>query len=197
MIHILKSLIPGFLFPILLNPINVNSQVSFTQTTDGDFNKGVLNSVVVSNNNVSLQNSASNTGLWWTGTSFLPQNLTGHKTVTANNKYVYLVGGYNGSTYSNNVYLATIQSSGISTWTELNPLPVALRDPAVLVGTNTIYVIGGRNGTQIFDAIYYLSSSYEKGYVPEDTNGDGLIDSGDMININRNSALFSRKMAPE
>lgn len=131
--------------------------MNFTQTTDADFNKGDLNNLVVSSNNIILQNAASNAGLWWTGTTFLPQNLTGHKTVTANYKYVYLVGGFNGSTYSNGVYVATIQSSGISAWTALDSLPVGLRDPAVVVGANTIYVMGGRNASQVFNSIYYAT----------------------------------------
>lgn len=153
----LKGIFLGVLFFFLLNMNSVNAQVTFTQTTDADFNKGVLNNVVVSSNNVTLQNAASNPGLWWTGTTFLPQNLSGHKTATANNKYVYLVGGYNGSAYSNGVYVATIQSAGISAWTTLNALPVAVRDPAVVVAANIIYVLGGRNATQVFNNIYYAS----------------------------------------
>ncbi|MEI7982027.1 MAG: right-handed parallel beta-helix repeat-containing protein, partial [Bacteroidota bacterium] len=90
-----------------------------------------------------------------------------------------LVGGYNGSSYSNNVHVATIQTAGISAWTSINPLPVALRDPAVVVGTNIIYVLGGRNATQVFDAIYYAA-----------INADGTIGAWQTSDVKLPTALW-------
>ncbi len=75
------------------------AQVQFSQTTDADFNKGVLNNVLVGSNNVSLQFAASDVGTWLT-TTVLPQTLSGHKAATWNNQYVYVVGGWNDVTYS-------------------------------------------------------------------------------------------------
>ncbi len=151
-----KVLLVGIISLFVLGFNTLNAQVSFTQTTDEDFNEGVLNNVVVSGGNVSLQNKATDVGTWLT-TTVLPQTLSGHKTVTWNDNYVFLVGGYNGLTYSSSVYKATIQSGGITSWTTLNSLPVALKDPAVVVGTNTIYVMGGRDGSQVYNTIYYAS----------------------------------------
>jgi len=139
-----------------LHCLNLSAQVNFTQTTDADFNKGVLNNVIVGSNNVYLQFGGSDVGTWLT-TTVLPQILTGHKTASWNNRYVYLVGGYNNLTYSSSVYVATIQTSGISAWTALNPLPVAMRDMAVVVGTNTLYVLGGRDGSNVYNTIYYAA----------------------------------------
>jgi hypothetical protein len=153
-------------------------QVNLTQTLDADFNKGVLNNLVVGSNNVYLQFAASGVGTW-TSTAVLPQTLAGHKTATGNNKYVYLVGGFNGSSYSNAVYLATIQTAGISAWTTLNPLPVALRDPAVVVATNAIYVMGGRNALQLFNTIYYAT-----------INADGTIGSWQTSSVTLPDSLW-------
>ena len=134
----------------------VNAQVSFTQNTNADFLSGVLNNTVVGSNTVYLQNAASDVGTWLT-TTVLPQTLTGQKTVSWNDRFVYMIGGYNNANYVNTVYVATIQAGGITGWSALNPLPVALRDPAVVIGTNTIYVMGGRNGSQVYNTIYYAT----------------------------------------
>ncbi|MEI6436550.1 MAG: right-handed parallel beta-helix repeat-containing protein, partial [Bacteroidota bacterium] len=148
-------LISGLFF-LLLGTSGLRAEVSFPQTLNADFNKGVLNNVIVNNDNVYLQFSASDVGSWLT-TTVLPQTLSGHKTASWNDRFVYMVGGWNDLTYVNTVYVATIQTTGISGWTTLNPLPVALRDPAVVIGTNTIYVMGGRNGSQVFNTIYYAA----------------------------------------
>ncbi|HPS62208.1 MAG TPA: right-handed parallel beta-helix repeat-containing protein [Bacteroidales bacterium] len=134
----------------------VKAEVNFTQTLTADFNKGVLNNVIVNSDNVYLQYAASDVGSWLT-TTVLPQTLTGHRAVSWNDRYAYVIGGYNNLNCVNTVYYATISSGGIGSWTALNPLPVALRDPAVVIGTNTIYVMGGRDGSQVYNTIYYAS----------------------------------------
>jgi len=53
--------------------------------------------------------------------------------------------------------LSTIQAGGVPGWTAQNSLPVALKDPAVVIGTNTIYVMGGRDASQIYNTIYYAA----------------------------------------
>ncbi len=144
------------LLMIVTGSFGIFAQVNFTQTTDADFNKGVLNNVVVGSNNVYLQLGASDVGTWLT-TTVLPQTLAGHKAASWNNRYVYLVGGYNNLTYSSSVYRATIQAGGLTSWTTLAPIPVAMRDMAVVIGTNTIYVIGGKDATNIYNTIYYAT----------------------------------------
>ncbi len=151
-----SNLFLGIFFIAVLWPAMVNAQVNFTQTLNADFNQGVLNNVVVSSDNVYLQYAATDVGSWLT-TTVLPQTLSGHKTATWVDKYAYVVGGYNNLTYSNAVYVGTIQSGGVATWNALNPLPVALKDPAVVIGTNTIYVMGGRDASQIYNTIYYAA----------------------------------------
>ena len=151
-----KVLLLGIVSFVMMGFGTLKAQVNFTQTLNADFNKGVLNNAVVASDNVYLQFAASNVGSWLT-TTVLPQTLAGQKTVSWNDRYAYVVGGYNNLNYVNTVYVATIQTGGITTWTTLNPLPVALRDPAVVIGTNTIYVMGGRDDSQVYNTIYYAS----------------------------------------
>jgi len=149
-------LLLGLISLLFLGILNTTAQVSFTQTTDADFNKGYLDGVLVSSGSVSLPVQATNVNTWLT-TTILPQTLEGHRVSTWKNQYVYLIGGHNNINYNEQVYRATLQGSGISGWTTLNPLPVGLRDAAVVIGTNAIYVLGGRNDTLISDQVYYAT----------------------------------------
>ncbi|MEZ5198457.1 MAG: right-handed parallel beta-helix repeat-containing protein [Bacteroidales bacterium] len=150
-----KRIILGILCLFFMGTMKVSAQVSFTQTTNADFYKGAYNDLIVASDNIYLPYQADDVNTWLT-TTVLPQTLEGHKAATWNNRYVYVVGGYNDLSYSNSVYRATLQSSGgISSWTTENSLPVGLRDHAVVIGTNTLYVLGGRNDSQIFNTVYY------------------------------------------
>ncbi len=149
-----KGILMGFISLMILGSTNIFAQVSFTQTLNADFYKGVYNDLTVASDSVYLPYQADDVNNWLT-TTVLPQTLEGHKAATWNNRYVYVVGGFNDISYSSSVYRASLQSGGISGWTTLNPLPVGLRDAAVVIGTNTLYVLGGRDGSNIFDDIYY------------------------------------------
>lgn len=151
-----KMVMTGIIFLAIFGPHALLAQVQFPQTTNADFHKGAYNDLIVASDNVNLPFQATAVGTWLT-TTVLPQTLMGHKTATWNNRYVYVVGGFNDATYSNAVYRATLQSGGISGYTALNPLPAGLRDHAVVIGTNTIYVLGGRDDTNLYNTIYYAN----------------------------------------
>ncbi len=151
-----RIMISGILFLVFALNAPVFAQVQFPQTTNADFYKGAYNDMIVSSDNVNTTAQATAVGTWLTST-VLPQTLMGHKAATWNNRYVYVVGGYNNTTYTNAVYRATLQTEGISGWTTLNALPVGLRDHAVVIGTNTIYVLGGRDASTIYNTIYYAA----------------------------------------
>ncbi|MBN1338730.1 MAG: right-handed parallel beta-helix repeat-containing protein, partial [Bacteroidales bacterium] len=146
----------GLISLFMLGLQTLQAQVSFTQTTNADFYKGNYNDMLVASDNVYLPFQATDVQTWLT-TTVLPQTLEGHKAATWNNRYVYVVGGYNDLTYSSAVYRATIQAGGISGFTTLNPLPAGLRDHSVVIGTNTIYVLGGRDATNIYNTVYYAT----------------------------------------
>lgn len=151
-----KNVMTGICFLMISGQFALQAQVQFPQTTNADFYKGSYNDLMVGSDNVYLPFQATAVGTWLT-TTVLPQTLMGHKAATWNNRYVYVVGGYNDATYSNAVYRATLQSGGISGYTVLTPLPVGLRDHAVVIGTNTIYVLGGRDDTNLYSTIYYAT----------------------------------------
>ncbi|MCD4664904.1 MAG: hypothetical protein K8R68_06495, partial [Bacteroidales bacterium] len=98
---------------LFIIPQQIISQVTFTQTTDADFNLGFHDNVIVSGNNVYLATKATSVNNWLS-TNDLPQTLIGHQ-VTRWLSYVYLSGGFNGTNYSDAVYRATMQSGGNST----------------------------------------------------------------------------------
>ncbi|MCD4788657.1 MAG: hypothetical protein K8R37_01560, partial [Bacteroidales bacterium] len=151
-----KRILLGLISLVILGTINVSAQVSFTQTSNADFYKGAYNDLLVGSDNVYLPYQATDVNNWLT-TTVLPQTLEGHKAATWNNRYVYVVGGFNDVSYSSSVYRATLTTGGISSWTTENSLPVGLRDHAVVIGTNTIYVLGGRDDTNIYNEIYFAT----------------------------------------
>lgn len=150
------KVLSGLVILIIITLATVSAQVQFPQTTNADFYKGSYNDLVVTNNSVSLPFQANGVGQWLT-TTVLPQTLMGHKTATWNNRFVYVTGGFNGLNYSNSVYHAVLQAGGIGGYTLLSQLPQGLRDHAMVIGTNAIYVLGGRNDTEVFNAIHYAT----------------------------------------
>nr|NQU91667.1 hypothetical protein [Bacteroidota bacterium] len=141
-----------FLIAFLL-PGYMMAQVTFTQTTTDDFEKGFHDNVLVGSGDVYLPEKGSDPGTW-VSTTVLPAPLTGHEIVTYKG-WAYLVGGFNGSSNTSAVYRAPIQAAGVGTWTGLTSLPVALRDHAVVVGVSYIYVLGGIVNGNPSDQIYY------------------------------------------
>lgn len=128
------------------------AQVNFTQTTTSDFMQGTGLNVNIADDCVSVQGKLQSLSDW-NATTNLPQNLKNHQVTTWHN-YVYLLGGYNGSSEVNTVYRATQEATGISGWTTLNALPVALKDMAVVATQTHLYVIGGRNSEGVSDKVY-------------------------------------------
>jgi parallel beta-helix repeat protein len=128
------------------------AQVNFTQTTTSDFMQGTGYNVNIANDYVTLQGKMTSANDW-SATTNMPQTLKSHQ-IVAWHEFVYLVGGYNGTTEVNTVYRATQQTTGISGWTTLQALPVALRDMAVVASQTHLFVIGGRNADGVSDKIY-------------------------------------------
>lgn len=128
------------------------AQVNFTQTTTSDFMQGTGSNVNIANDCVTLQGKMTSANDW-SATTNMPQTLKSHQ-IVAWHEFVYLVGGYNGTTEVNTVYRATQQTTGILGWTTLQALPVALRDMAVVASQTHLFVIGGRNAEGVSNKIY-------------------------------------------
>ena len=137
---------------MLLGMSMAYAQVDFTQTTTSDFMQGSGSNVNIANDCVTLQGKMTSANDW-SATTNMPQTLKSHQ-IVAWHEFVYLVGGYNGTTEVNTVYRATQQTTGISGWTTLQALPVALRDMAVVASQTHLFVIGGRNTEGVSNKIY-------------------------------------------
>ena len=68
-----KVLFLGMISIVITGLDTATAQVTFKQTLNADFNKGVLNNAVVASDNVYLQPGASDVGTWLT-TTVLPQS---------------------------------------------------------------------------------------------------------------------------
>lgn len=129
------------------------AQVTLTQTTTNEFQRGTGQNVIIANDQVSLQSIMTGINNF-DGTTNLPQTLMNHELATWQT-YVFCVGGYNGTEAINNVYRATQQTSGISSWTTMNSLPVGLTHAAVVASQQNLIVMGGKNEEGVSNKIYY------------------------------------------
>ncbi|ASB49694.1 right-handed parallel beta-helix repeat-containing protein [Alkalitalea saponilacus] len=158
-LHFVGGLASAFLVYLLLFPsLSMHAQVSFTHTSNDDFNIGNFNDLLVGSNAIGLPFQASSMGNWVT-TTVIPQTLSGHQAATWNNRFVFLSGGFNGTSNSPQVYRAALQSSGISGWTTVSALPKGVRNHAMVIGDNTIYVLGGATDDEVSDRIFYATMS--------------------------------------
>ncbi len=106
---------------------------------------------------------------WTTGTTLQATNAYASAFVTKNR--VYLLGRYNGSSYSANIYTATINTYGvIGTWTTLGTsLPVSVAYAELVGYDGYLYLIGGFNGS-------YLNTIYRA-----PINSDGTLGSWSLL----------------
>ena len=101
-------------------------------------------------------NSDGSTGTWTTNTHPLPQTVT-LETAVVYNGYVYVMGGYNGSSNVSTVYYAPINADGsIGTWTtSTHTLPQGLSNATSVVYNGYVYVMDGTNGSSYLNTVYY------------------------------------------
>ena len=182
-------------------PINTDGSLgSWTTSTaiPGPFGQG---SIVVTKNRVYLLAGRDNTsalslsytapintdgtlGSWATGTS-LPGGLYGSHSLIIKNR-VYLLGGYNGSSYVASVYVATIATDGtIGAWSTGNNLPASFSSGVVVVTKNRLYLCGGYGGS-------YLSSVYTCSVTSDGTLGTWTI-STSLPGVIANAQLIATK----
>jgi parallel beta-helix repeat protein len=96
----------------------------------------------------------------WNSTTPLPVATAGHASVVYGN-YLYVIGGYyrrqySGHTYYNYVWYAPINSDGtISSWLQTTSLPTNKCFHTSVTYNGYIYVIGGYNGSDITDEVWY------------------------------------------
>ncbi|MGH7233843.1 MAG: beta strand repeat-containing protein, partial [Candidatus Saccharimonadales bacterium] len=94
----------------------------------------------------------------WAYSTALPQSIDVESSVTYNN-YVYILGGYNGSSVLNTVYYTTINGATLGgTWTT-SPitLPLDLGWSTADVNNGYVYIFGGSSDSYDINSVYYTS----------------------------------------
>ncbi len=88
----------------------------------------------------------------WQTLNTLPTINREHTTV-ATNGYLFVIGGYNGSSNLSTVYSAAIKPDGtIGTWATLNTLPATRIGPVAVAYNGYIYVTGGVGQSTVYSA---------------------------------------------
>ena len=79
----------------------------------------------------------------WTTSGNIPGVLTSSQIAVTNNR-IYLIGGYNGTTFVSAIYTAPINTDGtLGTWTTDTSLPSVLSHSESIVTKNKVYIFGG------------------------------------------------------
>lgn len=89
-----------------------------------------------------------------------PPNVS-HHTASIIEDTIFIVGGYLGGTYFNDVYMLDIHKKSLS-WSKPTvrgvQLPPLAHHTATTIG-NKVYLFGGKNESQIFNSVYVFNSS--------------------------------------
>jgi len=102
----------------------------------------------------------------WVIETSIPSNLAYSQVVLTSNK-VYLIGGFNGTSWISSVYTAPITvNNTIGTWSSsLSSLPSGVGQGQVIVTKSNVYLLGGYNGTS------FLNTAYRAPINPDGTLG--------------------------
>jgi hypothetical protein len=120
-------------------------------------------------------NADGSTGAWQTNANALPQILEYHTSIVANG-YVYVIGGFNGSTFQSTVYYAKLNADGSTgAWqTNANALPQILGAQSSIVVNGYVYVIGGDNSGGVQSTVYYAKLNADGSTGAWQTNANAL-----------------------
>ncbi|MEK7600331.1 MAG: carbohydrate binding domain-containing protein [Patescibacteria group bacterium] len=104
--------------------------------------------------------NADGTNSTWTATTSLPGGTypagTGEHVSVVANGYVYVIGGYNGSSALNIVSYAKLNADGtVGSWSTTTNLPNALDSHSGFTANGYVYVVGGFDGTSNHGETYY------------------------------------------
>jgi hypothetical protein len=96
----------------------------------------------------------------WKPTSNYPTTIDAQSCAASTDGYVYCVGGYTGSSFSDAVYFASLHSSGVGMWMPTSVYPAAVASLSCVVSEGYIYCVGGYTGSSFTDAVYYAPVSH-------------------------------------
>ncbi len=118
-------------------------------------------------------------GTWSSSSNTLP-NTNGIEGATSveYDGYVYVIGGYDGSSYLNTVYYAQLSSTGgVGTWsTSSNTFPISggIYSAMSVEYNGYVYVMGGLSGSSTENTIYYSQLSSTGGVGTWSSSGNSL-----------------------
>lgn len=100
--------------------------------------------------------SAETMGSWTPSVNY-PMAIAGDSCVTFSSQ-IYCVGGFDSSGNSHDdVYTATLSSSGIGSWTSATAYPTPVDSASCVNATAGIYCIGGEDGQTVLNSTYFGS----------------------------------------
>ncbi|MHB1865270.1 MAG: Kelch repeat-containing protein [Candidatus Saccharimonadales bacterium] len=101
-------------------------------------------------------NSDGSVGSWVTSANNLPQGLDTAASVV-NNSYVYVMGGENGGSTLNTIYIASLNSDGsVGSWnTNSVNLPEELWGEDAVTNNGYVYILGGIGTSGDVNTVYY------------------------------------------
>lgn len=116
---------------------------------------GVLSNLTYTSNMYTAPINADGSLGAWTASGTLPSARCGHLVVASKTR-LYLIGGaLNASTFTANVYYATINADGtLGAWTAAPSLPAAQCGMATVMTKNRIYVMGGMQAGGYVNSVY-------------------------------------------
>ena len=149
---------------VLMAPINANGSVGTWSNTSSLLNPRYYIDAYIYNNYVFVAggrttgsaetnssmyakiNNDGTLGPWIAGTSFT--NARSNHTTVINNGYMYITGGWNGSTYYGDVQYASLAviMGNTQTWTTTTAMNLGVYGHSTVVYNNFVYVIGGYGG---------------------------------------------------
>ena len=95
-------------------------------------------------------------GAWTLSTNPYPTNISRQSCATYSG-YIYCVGGWTGSAYTDAVYSASVAGGGVGTWTSTTVYPTNIAVQSCATYSGYIYCVGGTTGSAYTDAVYSAS----------------------------------------
>lgn len=135
----------------------------------GGFNDNGENAKIYS----SLIDSSGALGAW-SEVGSLPEARFGFSMIEQGNSIVIL-GGYSNNTFLGTAYKATINPNGsLSSWQGVESLPGPVYRGSAIRVNNTLFSVGGNNGTSPLDKIYYTTINTDGNLSPWQTSSNTL-----------------------
>lgn len=144
----LASWSQGATYPIAVNSLSCAAYSGYVYCVGGEGSSGSYGDVYYA-----PLLGASGVGSWSKTTSY-PAKVYAHS-CAADSAYIYCVGGYAGSAYTNSTYYAPLSSAGVGPWTRSTAFPTQIGEQSCLVYSEALYCFGGYYNFAISSSVYY------------------------------------------